>query len=58
MPKKDHTEEQIVGGVATSGSRSTGSRGLSQGRDQRGDLLSVEAAVLGSGRELRPRTGD
>lgn len=43
MPKRGHTEEQIV---ATGGNRSACGGGLSQGGDQRGDLLSLEAAVF------------
>ena len=51
VPKKGQTEEQIVAALRQVEAGVTGWGGLSQGRDQRGDLLPVEAAILRGGRE-------
>src|SRR5579863_4034126 len=51
---EDDAQERSHGGAdrsrsAAGGGRSAGGGGLSQGRDQRGHVLSLEAAVFGGG---------
>ena len=51
MPKKEHTEEQIVAVAATGGSGGKSKRSLSEGGDQRSDLLRLEETVRRAGSE-------
>ena len=51
MPKKGHTEEQIVAVVAAGGSGRESEGTVSEGGDQRSDLLCLEETVRRAGGE-------
>ena len=56
MPKKGHTEEQIIAALQAAGSGREDDGHLPQAGDQPGDVLLVEAAVCRVGRAGATRT--